>query len=59
MSHEISIRQVANTHSTKAFMSTSRPLQLFHMDLFGPTRYASVGGNLYYLVIIDDYSRYT
>jgi hypothetical protein len=52
-------KQVANTYPTKAFMSTSRPLQLLHMDLFGPTTYASVGGNLYCLVIIDDYSRYT
>ena len=29
------------------------------MDLFGPTTYKSLGGNLYYLVIVDDYSRYT
>jgi hypothetical protein len=35
-------KQVANTHPTKAFMSTSRPLELLHMDLFGPTTYASV-----------------
>jgi transposase InsO family protein len=52
-------KQVANTHPTKAFMSTSRPLELLHMDLFRPTTYASVGGNLYCLVIVDDYSRYT
>jgi hypothetical protein len=25
-------KQVANTHPTKAFMSTSRPLELLHMD---------------------------
>jgi hypothetical protein len=29
------------------------------MDLFEPTTYASVGGNLYCLVIVDDFSRYT
>jgi transposase InsO family protein len=40
-------------------MSTSWPLELLHMDLFGPTTYASAGGNLYCLVIIDDFSRYT
>ena len=40
-------------------MSTSRPLELFHMDLFGPTNYVSAGGNLYCLVIVDDFSRYT
>jgi hypothetical protein len=52
-------KQVANTHPTKAFMSTSRPLELLHMDLFGPTIYASAGGNLYCMVIVDDFSRYT
>ena len=52
-------KQVANTHPTKAFMSTSRPLELLPMDLFGPTTYASAGGNLYCLVIVDDFSRYT
>jgi len=29
------------------------------MDLFGPSRVASLAGNLYALVIVDDYSRYT
>src|SRR6266508_2798150 len=52
-------KQVANTHPYKNFMSTSRPLELLHMDLFGPTTYKSIGGNLYCLVIVDDYTRYT
>jgi transposase InsO family protein len=51
--------QVANTHPTKAYISTSKVLELLHMDLFGPTTYKSLGGNLYCLVIVDDYSRYT
>ena len=29
------------------------------MDLFGLTTYKSLGGNLYCLVIVDDYLRYT
>jgi transposase InsO family protein len=40
-------------------MSTSRPLKLLHMDLFGPTTYRSIGGNSYCFVVVDDYSRYT
>ena len=52
-------KQVANTHPHKNFMSTSRPLELLHMDLFGPTSYKSIGGNSYCLVIVDDYSRYS
>jgi transposase InsO family protein len=40
-------------------MSTSRPLELLHMDLFGPTTCRSIGGNRHGLVVVDDYSRYT
>ena len=29
------------------------------MDLFGPSRYASLSGKYYAFVIMDDYSRYT
>jgi hypothetical protein len=32
--------------------------ELLHMELFGPTSHASVGGNLYCLVIVDDFSRH-
>ena len=39
-------------------LSTSKPLELLHIDLFGPTTYKSIGGNLYCLVIVDDFSRY-
>jgi hypothetical protein len=52
-------KQVGNTHPTKSVMSTSRPLELLHMDLFGPTTYRKIGGNSYDLVVVDDYSRYT
>nr|GFB86340.1 integrase, catalytic region, zinc finger, CCHC-type, peptidase aspartic, catalytic [Tanacetum cinerariifolium] len=34
-------------------------LHLFHMDLCGPMRIASINGKRYVLVIVDDYSRYT
>jgi transposase InsO family protein len=40
-------------------MSTSRPLELLHMNLFGPITYRSIGENSYGLVVLDDYSRYT
>ncbi|WVZ85245.1 hypothetical protein U9M48_032192, partial [Paspalum notatum var. saurae] len=52
-------KQVANTHPSKTFMSTSRTLELLHMDLFGPTTYTSIGGNNYGFVIVDDFLRYT
>jgi transposase InsO family protein len=52
-------KHVANSHPNKSTMSTTRPLELLHMDLFGPTTYRSIGGNTYCLLIVDDYSRYT
>ncbi|GKD49393.1 retrovirus-related pol polyprotein from transposon TNT 1-94 [Tanacetum coccineum] len=38
-------------------VSTTRCLELLHMDLFGPSAIRSYGGNRYTLVIVDDYSR--
>jgi hypothetical protein len=40
-------KQVGNTHLKKSMMSTSKPFELLHMDLFGPTIYTSIGGNKY------------
>uniref|UniRef100_T1IL07 Endonuclease n=1 Tax=Strigamia maritima TaxID=126957 RepID=T1IL07_STRMM len=34
------------------------PLQLLHMDVWGPNKVPSIGGALYLLTIIDDASRY-
>ena len=38
---------------------TKRPLELLHMDLFGPKWIASLSGKYLCLVIVDDYSRYS
>ena len=48
-------------HPAKTIMTTTRPLELLHMDLFGPNHYSAVtnGASLYGFVIVDDYSRYT
>jgi transposase InsO family protein len=40
-------------------MTTDRPLELLHMDLFGPIAYINIDGSKYCLVIVDDYSRFT
>jgi transposase InsO family protein len=40
-------------------VTTKRPLELLHMDLFGPVAYISIGGSKYGLVIVDDFSRFT
>ena len=48
-----------STIKKKNIVSTSKPLELLHIDLFGPSRTMSSSGNYYGLVIIDDYSRFT
>jgi hypothetical protein len=47
-------KEVGSTHQSKNVMTTSRPLELLHMDLFGPVAYLSIGGIKYGLVIVDD-----
>ncbi|GKE32860.1 retrovirus-related pol polyprotein from transposon TNT 1-94, partial [Tanacetum coccineum] len=45
------------SHKAKNIVSTTRCLELLHMDLFGPSTVRSYGGNRYTLVIVDDYFR--
>jgi transposase InsO family protein len=52
-------KQVGVHHPHKNIMTTDRPLELLHMDLFGPIAYISIDGSKYCLVIVDDYSRFT
>ena len=52
-------KQVKSSFKAKNKVTTTRPLQLLHMDLFGPCRVASLGGKHYAYVIVDDYSRFT
>jgi hypothetical protein len=46
-------------HHAKNIMTTTRPLEMLHIDLFGPIAYISIGSNKYGLLIIDDYSYFT
>jgi transposase InsO family protein len=52
-------KQVGVPHPSKSIVTTVKPLELLHMDLFSPVAYMSIGGNKYGLVIVDDYSRFT
>jgi hypothetical protein len=52
-------KQVGTTHLGKNVITTSRPVELLHMDLFGLVAYLSIGGSKYGLVIVDDFSRFT
>jgi transposase InsO family protein len=49
---------VGTTHPGKNVMTTSRPLELLHMDLIGSVTYLSITGSKYDLVIVDNFSRF-
>ncbi|GJT41418.1 putative ribonuclease H-like domain-containing protein [Tanacetum coccineum] len=44
---------------TKLVSSISQPLQMLHMDLFGPTSVRSINHKIYCLVVTDDYNRFS
>ena len=52
-------KQTKSSFKSKNIVSTTRPLELLHMDLFGPISTTSLGGKRYGFVLIDDFSRYT
>ncbi|GJT83014.1 retrovirus-related pol polyprotein from transposon TNT 1-94 [Tanacetum coccineum] len=52
-------KQAHASHKAKNIVSTTRCLELLHMDLFGSSAVRSYGGNRYTLVIVDDYSRFS
>nr|GEU33307.1 copia protein [Tanacetum cinerariifolium] len=49
-------KQAHASHKAKNIVSTTRCLELLHMDLFSLSGVWSYGGNRYTLVIVDDYS---
>ncbi|CAI5520784.1 unnamed protein product [Closterium sp. Naga37s-1] len=51
-------RQRAAPHSSE-FPPTEAPLQTLHMDVWGPARVRGQGHERYFLLGVDDYSRYT
>ncbi|CAI7765810.1 unnamed protein product [Closterium sp. NIES-53] len=51
-------RQHAAPHSS-TFPPTEAPLQTLHMDVWGPARVRGQGHERYFLLVVDDYSRYT
>ena len=52
-------KQVRSSFPSKRVVSTTKPLELIHIDLRGPMRVASFNGSKYVFVIVDDFSRYT
>ncbi|CAI7931403.1 unnamed protein product [Closterium sp. NIES-54] len=50
-------RQRAAPHSS--FPPTTAPLQTLHMDVWGPARVSGQVRERYFLLVVDDYTRYT
>ncbi|CAI7904510.1 unnamed protein product [Closterium sp. NIES-54] len=51
-------RQRTAPHSS-LFPPTIAPLQAFHMDVWGPARVSGQSRERYFLLVVDDYTRYT
>ncbi|CAI7849109.1 unnamed protein product [Closterium sp. NIES-54] len=51
-------RQRAAPHSS-SFPPTSAPLQTLHMDVWGPACVSGQSRERYFLLVVDDYTRYT
>ncbi|XP_035831996.1 uncharacterized protein LOC118481024 [Helianthus annuus] len=47
------------SHPSKKMNFVSKPLERLHMDLVGPVNVKSITGDLYCLVVTDDYSRFS
>ena len=50
-------KQVRSSFKSKNDVTTSRILELLHLDLFGPSNYMSIGGKYYGFVLVDNFSR--
>lgn len=47
-------KQTTMSFKSKKIVSTSKSLELFHLNLLGPSRIMSLGGNYYEFVIVDE-----
>ncbi|XP_021971805.1 uncharacterized protein LOC110866970 [Helianthus annuus] len=52
-------KQTKKSHPQKLLNSIRVPLERLHMDLFGPVNVKSFNGDLYYLVVTDDFTRFS
>ncbi|CAJ2635655.1 unnamed protein product [Trifolium pratense] len=52
-------KQTKMPHPKLQHLTTTRVLELLHMDLMGPMQTESLGGKRYAYVVVDDFSRYT
>ena len=51
-------KQTKSSFKSIKDIMTSRPLELIHMDLFGPTKAKSLNENRFVFILVDDFSRF-
>lgn len=52
-------KKIRVAFKSKNCVSTSKPIDLLHLDIFGPSMTRSLWGNYYGFVIVDDFTRFT
>ena len=52
-------KQLKESHSSLQQTTTTKVLELLHMDLMGPMQVESIGGKRYVFVFVDDFFRFT
>ena len=52
-------KQLKTTHNVVQHTSTSKLIELLHMDSMGPMQVESIAGKRYIFVCVDDFSRFT
>ena len=52
-------KQTRNSFKSRSVNLSIKPLELIHMNLFGPTRSASLSEKQYGYILVDDFSRFT
>ena len=52
-------KQTRNSFKSRSANLSTKHLKLIHMDLFGPTRSASLSGKKYECVLVDDFLIFT
>lgn len=52
-------KQIKSSFKVKPCKSSTRPLSLLHVDLFGPVDPIIISRRKYTLVVVDDYNRFT
>ena len=51
-------KQTKAQHHGTLTTTTTKALKLLHIDLMGPTRMESLGGNKYIMVVVNDFTKF-